>query len=309
MNEVMDSNEPTDFGERDYPVALVNVTNACNLECSHCFIFRDGNPNSARDKMNDATMLRQLEILRDRHAIKYMYFMGGEPMIRRDLVMQGMELFDECQIVTNGTYGIPSVPGHVVTVSLDGPEAVNDPIRGEGVFRKVHDAVFARDPDDGTDVIVQMVVTYQNEPGLEDFFEVVKDWPIAGVAVSLYVPCKDDDSGLDCPTLEARDEVVHRLIALKQKYPDLLKANVPSLRLMLSDTALDVTGTDGADCVIRGTTLTLYVGDDGNFEQTFCCYGNDVDCSRCGSYLLFNAYHHKMAKSGGQASKAATGQL
>ena len=30
--------EPTDFGDRDYPVAMVNVTNVCNLSCSHCFI-------------------------------------------------------------------------------------------------------------------------------------------------------------------------------------------------------------------------------------------------------------------------------
>lgn len=309
MTGISDFKEPPDFGERDYPIALVNVTNACNLECSHCFIFREGNPNSARDKMNDATMLQQLEVLRDRHNIKYMYFMGGEPMIRRDLVLKGMELFEQCQIVTNGTYGIPSAPGHVITVSLDGPEELNDPIRGEGVFQKVREAVFARDPSDGTDVIVQMVVTYQNEQGLEPFFEEVKDWPIAGVAVSLYVPCKDDDSGLDWPTLKERDAIVHRLIALKEKYPTLLKANVPSLRLMLSDTALEITGTDGADCIIKGSTLTLYVGDDGNFEQTFCCYGNNVDCSRCGSYLLFNAAHHKMAESGSHASKAATGQL
>ena len=66
------------------------------------------------------------------------------------------------------------------------------------------------------------------------------------------------------------------------------------------------TGTGGENCPIHSQTLTLYVGDDGNFEQTFCCYGYDVDCARCGSYLLFNAaYHKEISKQGSMASRAA----
>jgi len=79
---------PTDFGEREYPGALVNVTNVCNLSCTHCFVFRADNPNKPKDKMNDATMLAQLEMLRDKHNIKSMLFMGGEPMIRKKLVLE-----------------------------------------------------------------------------------------------------------------------------------------------------------------------------------------------------------------------------
>jgi MoaA/NifB/PqqE/SkfB family radical SAM enzyme len=286
--------EPTDFGDREYPVAMVNVTNACNLECAHCFIFRDGNPVSARDKMDDETMLHQLRLLRDRHNIRYMYFMGGEPMIRKELVFEGMKLFEQCQIVTNGTYGIPSVPGHVVTVSLDGPQAANDVIRGEGVYDKVKAAIHDRDPSDGTDVIVQMVITRQNQAGIEDFFAEVAQWPISGVAISLYVPTQDDKSNLDWPDLGERDEVVRRVIALKQKYPALLKANLGALELMFADVAAKYTGERGENCPLVGQTLTLYMGDGGNFEQTFCCYGNNVDCSRCGSYLLFNAVHQQL---------------
>src|SRR5690242_10741531 len=161
--------EPTDFGDRNFRSALVNVTNVCNLECRHCFVYRDGNPNLARDKMDDATMLHQLRVLRDKHEIKSMLFMGGEPMIRKRLVLEAINLFERGSIVTNGTYGIPSVPGHLVTVSLDGPERMNDPIRGAGVFSKVKEAVFARDAREGTTVILQMTVTKENAPGLEEF--------------------------------------------------------------------------------------------------------------------------------------------
>src|SRR3990170_3628814 len=122
--------EPTDFGDKRFSAALVNVTNVCNLSCEHCFVFRAENPNQVRDRMDDATMLHQLRVLRDRHGIESMLFMGGEPMIREKLVLEAMQLFPRPSIATNGTYGIPSVPGHVVSVSLDGPEDQNDAIRG-----------------------------------------------------------------------------------------------------------------------------------------------------------------------------------
>ena len=85
--------------------------------------------------------------------------MGGEPMIRRKLVLEGLELFEHGAIVTNGTYGIPSAPGHLVTVSLDGPPEENDAIRGAGVFARVEQSIRERDPDDGTLVMLQMAIT------------------------------------------------------------------------------------------------------------------------------------------------------
>jgi MoaA/NifB/PqqE/SkfB family radical SAM enzyme len=285
--------EPADFGRREFRAALVNVTNVCNLECRHCFVYRAGNPNLARDKMDDATMLHQLRMLRDKHGIKSMLFMGGEPMIRKRLVFAAMKLFERSSIVTNGTYGIPSVPGHLVTVSLDGPERMNDPIRGEGVFRKVREAVFARDPHDGTTVIIQMTITRENAPGLEEFIEEVKDWPVDGVAFTFHVPSRGEHGPLAWDDLRERDAVIDRVIALKRKNPTLIKSNVETLKMMKSDRALNYTGERGEHCALRAM-LPLYMGDGGSFERTFCCYGNDVDCARCGAYAVFNAAYHRI---------------
>jgi MoaA/NifB/PqqE/SkfB family radical SAM enzyme len=284
--------EPTDFGVREYRSALVNVTNACNLSCRHCFVFREDNPNQPRDKMDDATMLYQLRVLRDRHEIRSMLFMGGEPMIRWKLVSEALKLFEFSSIVTNGTYGIPCAPGTLVTVSLDGPEELNDPIRGEGVFQKVKEAVHSRDADDGTIVMLQMAVTKENAPGIEEFVEEVKDWPIDGIAFTFYVPTENDTGPLAWQDLRERDEVVQRVIDLKGKYPGVVKSNVGALERMMSDVALESTGERGDRCLMRGT-LPLYVGDGGQFERTFCCYGNDVDCTRCGAYAVFNAAYHR----------------
>jgi len=286
---------PTDFGDREFTTALVNVTNVCNLKCSHCFVYRDDNPNAARDKMDDATMLHQLRALRDKHKIRSMLFMGGEPMIRRKLVMEAARLFELPAIVTNGMYGIPTLPDGLVTVSLDGPQEMNDRIRGAGVFQKVKAAIAARDPDDGTTVILQMTVTRDNAPGIEDFIEEIKDWPVDGVAFTFYVPHRNDRTGLAWDDLTERDAVVRRVIALKKKYPALIKSHVGALEMMLSDRCLDSTGTKGETCLMRAT-LPLYMGDGGNFERTFCCYGNDVDCTRCGAYSVFNTAYHRRVR-------------
>ena len=290
--------EPTDFGDVEYPSALVNVTNVCNLSCTHCFVFRADNPNKPKDKMDDATMLHQLRTLRDKHGIKSMLFMGGEPMIRKALVLEAMPLFERSSIVTNGTYGIPSVPGHLVTVSLDGPEEMSDAIRGQGVFQRVKEAVFARDPEDGTTVMIQMTITRQNAPGIEEFVETVKEWPISGLAFTFYVPTQADESGLAWQDLRERDEVVRRVIAVKQKYPGLVKSNVGALELMLSERCLEATGEHGEYCGLR-QMLPLYMGEGGNFERTFCCYGNDVDCTKCGAYGVFNGAYHRMNQTTG----------
>ncbi|MFV2090656.1 MAG: hypothetical protein ACC642_08370, partial [Pseudomonadales bacterium] len=220
-------------------------------------------------------------------------FMGGEPMIRRDLVLEAMDLFEQSSIVTNGTYGIPSVPGHLVTVSLDGPESYNDSLRGEGVFQAVKQAIFDRDLTDGTTVMLQMTVTRENADAIEDFVEAVADWPVSGIAFTFYVPTHNDHSPLVWRDLKDRDGAVRKVIELKSRYPQI-KTNVGTLKLMLSDVALEATGTQGENCALK-QMLPLYVGDGGQFERTFCCYGNDVDCSRCGAYGVFNSVYHRQA--------------
>ncbi len=288
-----DLTEPTDFGTRPFPAALVNVTNRCNLECEHCFVFREGNPNAFMDRMDDATMLHQLEVLRDRHGIKSMLFMGGEPMVRRKLVLAGMDLFEHASMVTNGTFGIPCAPGHLVTVSLDGPPEENDAIRGAGVFDRVERSIHERHLDDGTIVMLQMTITKANAASIERFVDAVADWPVDGVAFGFYVPRDGEHSDLAWDTNEERDEVIDRVVALKKRFPDLLKVSLDTLALMRADRCLDYVGDH---CALK-SMLPLYVGDGGMFERTFCCYGNDVDCDRCGAYAVFNAARHRSQAS------------
>src|SRR5512139_1003276 len=101
-----------------YPASMVNITNHCNLACTHCFIYRDGNPNeepaSVRDELDDAAVLDTLAGLRDRHGIVSMLWMGGEPLLRRRLLTAGVTLFPRNTITTNGTVPLVDFGPHVL---------------------------------------------------------------------------------------------------------------------------------------------------------------------------------------------------
>jgi MoaA/NifB/PqqE/SkfB family radical SAM enzyme len=65
-----------------FPAAVINITNRCNLRCSHCYLYADGNPNDPNHQIPDAELLAEVERLRDRHGLIAMVWQGGEPMIR-----------------------------------------------------------------------------------------------------------------------------------------------------------------------------------------------------------------------------------
>jgi sulfatase maturation enzyme AslB (radical SAM superfamily) len=287
-----------------YPSAIVNVTNRCNLSCRHCFVFREGNPNEAPAKTSeeptDEEVLATLAHLRDRHGILSMLWMGGEPLLRKSLLEKGIPLFQRNTITTNGT--VPLVdfgPRVLYVVSLDGPEDLNDAIRGKGVYRRVM-RTLSRIPDGfSSPVQVQAVVTRKNQDRLEELVEAVRATREGWMTFSFYVPRKDDHGEDVWETNEERAVAVHEVMRLKAAYPGFVRNSSRSLELMLPESSKRVTDT----CPAKELILPLYMEKDGVFTTPFCCYGNDVDCDRCGAWVVF----HLAAKlESGRMRAAAT---
>jgi len=271
-----------------YPVVVVNVTNRCNLSCQHCFIFRDGNPNEApvsvHDELSDAAILETLIGLRDRHGIVSVLWMGGEPLLRRELVRQGIRLFPRNTIVTNGT--VPLVdfgPTALYVVSLDGPEDLNDAIRGQGIYRKVIRNLSRIPAGFTTPVQVQCVVTKRNQHRLEELVVAVRETQAGWITFSFYVPRANDTSPDVWVTNEERAAAVREVMRLKARHPGFVRNSTRMLELMLPPQCTEVT----AACPAHATVLPLYLDGD-HFTTPFCCYGNDVDCTRCGAWVVFH---------------------
>jgi len=277
-----------------YPSAIINVTNKCNLRCRHCFVFREGNPNEApasiREEMSPESMLATLAGLRDRHGIRHMLWMGGEPMLKKDLLAEGIRLFEHNTITTNGTVPLVDFGERLLyVVSLDGPPELNDSIRGEGVFAMVMRTLEGIPDDFRSQVQVQCAVTALNQNHLAELVELLQDKPVKWMTFSFYVPRADEVGGNAWATNEERAVAVREVQRLREDFPGFVRNTRRSLELMLPEHAKDVTD----HCLAQELILPLYREGD-HLGTPVCCYGNDVDCDRCGSWAVF----HLAAKRG-----------
>jgi pyruvate-formate lyase-activating enzyme len=267
-----------------YPAAMVNVTNRCNLRCQHCFVFRDGNPNELEGEMKPARVLSELERLRDRHGIRNMLWMGGEPMLRWRMLEKGLALFERNTITTNGTIPLKDFgPGLIYVISLDGPREVNDPVRGEGVFDRVMKTVAAIPDGFRPTVMVQCVLHRENQDRLEELVHELRPTRVQGLTFSFYVPRAGEVSARSWASVEEREAAIDIVFELKRRYPDFIWNSTRSLDLLRPATARLVTD----HCPMQQIMLPLYIEGD-HFTTPFCCYGNDVDCNRCGAWGVFS---------------------
>jgi len=268
-----------------YPGAMVNVTNRCNLKCQHCFIFREGNPNRAEGEMKPERVLSELQRLRDRHGVRFMMWMGGEPMLRWRTLEKGLSLFPRNSITTNGTVPLKDFgPDVTYVVSLDGPREVNDAVRGEGVFDKVMKTLAAIPEGFRSKLVVQCVMHRANQDHAEELVRALLPTRAPGMTFSFYVPRAGEVSPRAWETNEERETAVDIVVELKRRYPGFIWNSSRSLELLRPAAAKLVTD----HCPMMRTMLPLYIEGD-HFTTPFCCYGNDVDCDRCGSWGVFAA--------------------
>ena len=274
-----------------YPGAMVNVTNHCNLECKHCFIFREGNPNQSEGEMKPERLLSELQRLRDRHGVRFMMWMGGEPMLRWRTVEKGLSLFPRNIITTNGTVPLKDFgPELLYVISLDGPREVNDAVRGAGVFDRVMKNIAAIPEGFRSTPMVQCVLHRANQDHVEELVRELLPSKIPGMTFSFYVPRAGEVSPRAWESNEERETAVDLVVDLKRRYPGFIWNSSRSLELLRPATAKLVTD----HCPMLKTMLPLYIEGD-HFTTPFCCYGNDVDCDRCGAWGVFAA----AAKMGG----------
>lgn len=214
-------------------------------------------------------LMRTLKAQGLRAAILY----GGEPTLRPEVCRAAAEIFDATLTFTNGTNGFPEMGGAQWILSLDGPEEINDRIRGDGVYALARENLFraSRPP------IVHMTVCRLNETRIEEFVREMLDLPIKGIGFSFMTPDQDDaDSSLFIP-LRDRDRIVREILRLKRKYGRKVGLTAAMARQLLTDGDFQ-RWNRYSDCPVARRVLCF--GSDGGRKR--CTYGDRADCARCG---------------------------
>jgi len=120
-----------------------SLTHRCNLDCHYC-----GFPNLEHKELSREKLLHLLDLLADQ-GLKVISITGGEPLISphfKEFVLRARHHGILLNLNSNGLM----IPAHIdfikkhfyqVTVSLDGPPEINDPIRGDKSSKKALAAI------------------------------------------------------------------------------------------------------------------------------------------------------------------------
>ena len=139
-------------------------------------------------------------------------WVGGEPMVRKQLIEAGRSYFKHNTIVTNGTMELPDWPNCTWVISIDGTEEAFARMRAPGIYQKIKQNVISH-PE--LNIQISCVLTSITRDCVEDL---LKEWgPIArgGIIFDFFTPVTglDEALWLDWPT---RDRLIDRILSLKK---------------------------------------------------------------------------------------------
>lgn len=178
----------------------IQLTRACNLRCSHCFVDITAKPDPRELSTQQLTSLfAELETL----GAPVVVLGGGEPMIRRDF----WELVDavgrhqlHASLCTNGTLVTPQAAQRLAqsgiaeySISLDGPDAAaHDAVRGGGRFEQAALGITRLLEAGAADVQMRVTVQAQNAARLLEFAPLAQRLGVTRVA---FKPFRQTETG------------------------------------------------------------------------------------------------------------------
>ncbi len=167
-----DSSSPsmdTDEMQAPCPVIAWNVTSQCNLHCLHCDTARK--QPSTEPELTTEEGLGLLNHLAQ-HGTKSIYFTGGEPLLRTDLITLIRHATDEGMrtvLNTNGLLLNDQIIRHLkdsglkyISITLDGPEETHNHFRQSSIAFESASTAILRCLDAGLYTGLRFTLTMQN---------------------------------------------------------------------------------------------------------------------------------------------------
>ncbi len=269
---------------------LLDPTSACNLHCTGCWAAEYGNRlNLTYDEIDSIiTQGKELGI--------YMYiYTGGEPLVRKTDLIRLCEKHDDCVFLsfTNGTLidewfadEMLRVGNFIPAISLEGNESDTDSRRGSGVYQKVlHAMELLRQRK--LPYGISSCYTSVNYESItsETYYQSLIDLGAYFIWYFHYMPVGNDAAPKLLPSPQQREEVYHRIRALRAEKP-----------LFAMDFQNDAEFVGGC---IAGGKRYLHINANGDVEPcVFIHYSNanirEVSLLDALRSPIFMAYHNNM---------------
>jgi Fe-coproporphyrin III synthase len=256
----------------------IDVTRRCNLRCKHCYFLEQGYQRELSVEEWEARLAQLKQRARPRPFVAYQAsWVGGEPLLRQEVIERCRRFFPYNIVVTNGTIPLPSWSDVHFFVSVDGTREAHEAIRGAGTYDRV------KRHADRSDLDV-MVTTCINRLNVGCVEELIREWDttaVKHVVFEFHTPIAGlaDDAALALSPSE-RDEVLELLLELKEVYGPFILPPARTYRMMRSAVCKQVTDR----CLYR--TAALVLGPDGEPKRP-CVLGPKADCDRCGCIIPF----------------------
>lgn len=253
----------------------IDITNRCNLRCKHCYFYEQDVP----EELSDEEWMARFELMSKGvlNRTRAVTWIGGEPLLRKNLIESGKKYFAHNLVVTNGLIPLPDWRDVHFHISIDGDEEAHETMRNQkGIYRQIMKN--ADRPE--LDVSIAYCISSLNQHCIEKVLDEWRDVGIRGFLFSFYTPIESITDPL-FPGWEERDRLIDRLIDLKlKKYGSFIQAEPRVLELMKSKNSKQV--TDSCAFLYKGVAL----GPKGERKKK-CMMGEKADCDRCGCVVPF----------------------
>jgi MoaA/NifB/PqqE/SkfB family radical SAM enzyme len=257
----------------------IDVTNRCNLRCRHCYYYEQELPE---ELTLEQWLARLEEIRRSSPRWEFPFFncswVGGEPLLRKELVERGRAYFRYNTVVTNGTIPLPDWRDINWYVSIDGDEETHEHLRDKrGSYGRARRNVME---NTHLGITIAYCITRQNAHCIE---RAVRDWYEAGakhITFDFYTPIAGiPDAELWVP-FDERDRILATLTALRRIYSGFFVIPERVLWLMRSDRCREVT----SNCMLHSKSFAF---DAAGRSKGKCVMGEKADCDRCGCVVPY----------------------
>lgn len=263
------------FGFPKNTFGSVDVTSDCNLRCEHCYFFE-------QERVAQCSLEHWREKFERLKADGFRFYqctwVGGEPLLRPDLIELGRQFFKFNTITTNGSLPLPDWKGVSWCISVDGSPAYHDRFRNQpGLYETIKGNISR---SEGQRITIAYCITRQNCADIETSLAEWNQNPkVRNMVFSFYTPIRglDDELWLDWPD---KDRMLDKLIALKQHYGDFMVNTKRALGLMKSASARGVTD----NCLFASRSFAF---DPAGGVKKPCMLGPKADCDRCGCIVPF----------------------